>query len=75
MPYVVIVANLAVAGWLLRCARVRERRNRAGVAVIGVMLVVCTAVLVVIGTTSEAKPTVRRVGGARWVLRDRTGAV
>lgn len=60
MLYIVIVADLAVAVWLLWYARVRERRNRAGVAIVGVMLVVSAAVLAVIGATHASKPALRR---------------
>lgn len=60
MLYIVVVADLAAAVWLLWYARVRERRNRAGVAVVGVTLVACAAVLAVIGVTHEAKPTLRQ---------------
>jgi len=57
--YLVAVADLAAAVWLLCYARVRERRNRAGVAVVGVMLVACAAVLAVIALTRPAPLVVR----------------
>jgi hypothetical protein len=59
MLYVVIVADLIAAAWLLGYARVRERRNRPGVVAVGVTLVVCAAVLVVIHASRPSPDQVR----------------
>ena len=59
MLYVVAGLDLAVAGWLLWYAGRRERRNRAGVIVVGVMLVLCAVALVVIHATTPSPKQVR----------------
>jgi hypothetical protein len=57
--YVVVIADLVGAAWLLGYARVRERRNRPGVIAVGLMLVACAAVLLVIHATRPSPAQVR----------------
>ena len=58
MLYVVAGLDLAVAIWLLWYARRRERRNRTGVVIVGVMLVLCAVALAVI---HASRPSPRQV--------------
>ncbi len=59
MVYVIVAADLAVAAWMLWYARVRERRNRSQVAVVGLMLVVCAVALVTFTVTHRTTVIVR----------------
>jgi hypothetical protein len=59
--YVVAGLDLAVARWLLWYARRRERRNRAGVVAVGLMLVLCAVALMVIHATRPSPRQFRPV--------------
>lgn len=58
MLYIAVGLDLAFAAWLLWYARHREQRNRTGVVLVGITLVLCALALVVIHAT---RPTPRQV--------------